>query len=122
MITKQAWVRSSPTLRKVIGIPRVPFNMVPGTGHDYAFLQFPQGDKPEIVETDVVIVGSGCGGGVSAKNLAEAGHGVIVVESGYHWTPDHFPMEEHVGWNQLFMGGAGLSCKTLFLKLHTCAC
>ncbi|KAF2744005.1 long chain fatty alcohol oxidase [Sporormia fimetaria CBS 119925] len=103
MLTKQTWTRTSPTLRKVIGVPRTPMNMIPGKGFDYAFLQFPAGEVPETIETDVVIIGSGCGGGVCAKNLAEAGHKVIVVDNGYHWTPDHFPMEESVGWNNLFM-------------------
>lgn len=81
--------------------------MTPGKGYDYEFLQIPPGaDKPEIIETDVLIVGSGCGGGVCAKNLAEAGHRVLVVEKAYHWTPDHFPMDEAAGWNHLFMNGA----------------
>ena len=102
------------TLRQVIGIPRVPMNMIPGKGFDYGFLQFPQGAKPEIIETDVVIVGSGCGGGVCAKNLAEAGHKVIVVDSGYHWTPDHFPMTERQGMDNLFMNGGVISCKSMF--------
>tara|TARA_R110002003_G_scaffold1489_9_gene23134 strand:+ start:4241 stop:5881 length:1641 start_codon:yes stop_codon:yes gene_type:complete len=83
--------------------------MKPGKGHDYEFLQFPPGTKPEIIETDVVIVGSGCGGAVSAKNLTEAGHRVLVVEKAYHWTPDHFPMSEVNGWNHLFMNGAFIS-------------
>jgi choline dehydrogenase-like flavoprotein len=86
-------------------------NMVPGKGFDYEFLQFPSGDAPETIETDVVIVGSGCGAGVSAKNLAEAGQRVIVVENSYHWTPDHFPMEELNGWTNLFLNGSGVSCE-----------
>jgi choline dehydrogenase-like flavoprotein len=83
--------------------------MKPGTGFEYEFIQFPPGDKLETIETDVVIVGSGCGGGVSAKNLAEAGHRVLVVEKSYYWTPDHFPMAESDGWNHLFMNGAFIS-------------
>jgi choline dehydrogenase-like flavoprotein len=78
-------------------------------GHAYEFIQFPPGDKPEVIETDVVIVGSGCGGAVSAKNLAEAGHRVLVVENAYHWTPEHFPMSEKDAWNHLFMNGAFIS-------------
>jgi choline dehydrogenase-like flavoprotein len=83
--------------------------MKPGKGFEYEFIQIPPGDEPEILEADVIIVGSGCGGAVSAKNLAEAGHRVLVVEKGYHWTPDHFPMAESDGWNHLFMNGAFIS-------------
>jgi hypothetical protein len=111
MLTKQTWIKSTPTLPRVLGFPRVPVGMVPGKGFDYEFIQFPPGDQPETVETDVVIVGSGCGAGVCAKNLAEAGHRVLVVEKSYHWTPDHFPMEEGVGPHHLLMGGGALQCK-----------
>ncbi|KAH7080854.1 hypothetical protein FB567DRAFT_531912 [Paraphoma chrysanthemicola] len=83
--------------------------MKPGKGHDYEFVQFPPGAEPEVIETDVLIVGSGCGGAVCAKNLSEAGHRVLVVEKAYHWTPDHFPMSEANGWNHLFMNGAFIS-------------
>lgn len=109
MLAKQTWIQISPTIRRLIGVPRVPTGMRPGKGFDYEFLQFPPGDKPEVIETDVVIVGSGCGGGVCAKNLSEAGHRVVVVEKAYHWTPDHFPMSEDKGWNHLFMSGAFIS-------------
>jgi choline dehydrogenase-like flavoprotein len=77
-----------------------------GTGYEYEFIQFPPGDKPEAIETDVVVVGSGCGAGVSAKNLSESGHRVLIIEKAYHWTPDHYPMSEVDGWNHLFMNGA----------------
>lgn len=109
ILSKQAWIKTSPSLRRVLGAPRVPVGMKPGKGHDYEFIQIPPGDKPEVIETDVVIVGSGCGGGVSAKNLAEAGHRVLVVEKSYHWTPDHFPMVEVDGWHHLFMSGSFLA-------------
>jgi choline dehydrogenase-like flavoprotein len=93
-------------LRRIVGVPRVPKGMRAGTGYEYEFIQFPPGDKPEAIETDVVVVGSGCGAGVSAKNLSESGHRVLIVEKAYHWTPDHYPMSEVDGWNHLFMNGA----------------
>lgn len=37
---------------------------------------------------DVVVVGSGAGGAVVAKELAEAGYEIIVLEEGPHYTPD----------------------------------
>lgn len=109
VLSRQTWIKITPTLRRVLGVPRVPTGMKPGKGYDYEFIQLPPGDKPEVIETDIVIVGSGCGGAVCAKNLAEAGHRVLVVEKAYHWTPDHFPMSEAEGWNHLFMNGAFIS-------------
>ncbi|KAF2621453.1 long-chain fatty alcohol dehydrogenase [Macroventuria anomochaeta] len=109
VLSKQTWIKITPTLRRVLGVPRVPTGMIPGKGYDYEFIQFPPGDKPEVIETDVVVIGSGCGGAVCAKNLAEAGNRVLVVEKAYHWTPDHFPMSEADGWNHLFMNGAFIS-------------
>ncbi|EOA85119.1 hypothetical protein ACJQWK_06557 [Exserohilum turcicum] len=109
VLSKQAWVKTSPALQRVLGVPRVPVGMKPGKDYDYEFIHIPPGDEPEVIETDVLVVGSGCGGGVSAKNLAEVGHRVLIVEKGYHWTPDHFPMTQADGWNHLFMNGAFLT-------------
>ncbi|KAL5115703.1 hypothetical protein ACEQ8H_006415 [Pleosporales sp. CAS-2024a] len=109
VLSKQTWIKICPSLRRVLGVPRVPVGFRPGKGYDYEFIQFPPGSEPETIETDVVIVGSGCGGAVSAKNLAEAGQRVIVVEKSYHWSPEHYPMVEGDGWNHLFMNGAFIS-------------
>lgn len=109
MLTKQTFVKLSPQLRRVLGFPRVPVGMKAGKGHAFEFIQIPPGEKAEVIETDVVVVGSGCGGGVSAKNLAEAGHRVLVVEKAYHFTPDHFPLSEATGLHHLFMNGGLMS-------------
>jgi hypothetical protein len=109
MLSKQTWIKISPTLPRILGVPRIPVGMPAGKGFEYEFIQIPPGDKPEVIETDIIIIGSGCGGGVCAKNLAEAGNRVIVAEKAYHWTPDHFPMSEAVALNHLFMNGAFIS-------------
>jgi hypothetical protein len=106
-LSKQTWLKTTETLPRFLGFPRVPVGMVPGKGFEFEFIQFPPGDTLEVIETDVVIVGSGCGGGVSAKNLSEAGHRVIVVEKAHYWAPEHLPMREQYGWNNLFMHGGG---------------
>ena len=116
LLTKQTWIKASTTLPRMLGCPRVPVGMVPGKGFDFEFVQFPPGDEPETIETDVVIVGSGCGGGVCAKNLAEAGHRVVVVEKSYHWTPDHFPMTEADAPHHLLMDGGAIQCKILYIQ------
>jgi FAD binding domain len=113
LLVKQTWAKSSTNLRQVIGFPQIPIHGEPGKGFDFSFIQIPPGTEPEVLETDVVIVGSGCGGSVVAKNLSEAGYRVIVVDKSYHWTPDHLPMVETEGWVQLFHNGGFLFCRLL---------
>jgi hypothetical protein len=113
----KTWVTLSPSFSKVIGFPRVPVRYAPpaGDGFPFEFIQIPPGDQgskatePQTLETDVVVIGSGCGGGVTAKNLAEAGHDVIVVEQGYHFSPRHFPMDMDDGGHHLFANGGAVS-------------
>ena len=105
ILSKQVWLKTSPTYSKLIGLPRVPAHGTQGKGFDYKFIQFPRGDSPEVLETDVLVVGSGCGGAVCAKNLAEAGHRVLVVEKAYHFPPEHLPMSETEGAIHLFENG-----------------
>ena len=89
----------------MLGFPRAPVHGKPGRGFDYNFMQFPPGSEVETIEADIVIVGSGCGGGVCAKNLAEAGYRVIVVDKAYHWGPEHLPMTEKDSGIHLFANG-----------------
>jgi choline dehydrogenase-like flavoprotein len=105
LLFHRIWIQLSPTVSPLLGFPRVPVHGTPADGFPYQFLQFPPGEEPEIIETDVVIIGSGCGGGVAAKNLAEAGHRVIVVEQSYHFPEKHFPMTLKEGPVHLFTNG-----------------
>ena len=105
ILSKQVWLKTSPTFPKLIGFPRIPVHGTQGKGFDYNFIQFPPGEASEVIETDVVIIGSGCGGAVCAKNLAEAGHRVVVVERAYHFPPEHLPMTETEGAIHLFENG-----------------
>ncbi|KAF4629884.1 hypothetical protein G7Y89_g8259 [Cudoniella acicularis] len=81
----------------------------PGSPFKYDFIQFADGLEPEIIETDVVIVGSGCGGAVCAKNLAEAGNRVFVVEKAYHFEPTQLPMSEQVALANMFEAGGAMA-------------
>jgi len=108
LLPKSLWIRTSPTLGRVLSYPRTPVHdNPPGTFFPFKFLQLPPSasSEPEIIETDVVVVGSGCGGAVAAKTLAEAGLRVIVVDKSYYWSPQHLPMSENEGANHLFANG-----------------
>lgn len=111
MLVRQNWIMTSPTLPQVLGFPRIPTNFKLGRDFEYEFIQFPPGTGADIIETDVVVVGSGCGAGVCAKNLAEAGQRVIVAEKSYYWPPEHLPMTETEGWGHLYMNGGMIICK-----------
>ena len=100
-----SWFKTSPTFPKVLGHPRAPVHGSPSEGFDFSFLKFHSDDEPEIVQTDVVIIGSGCGAGVSAKNLAELGQRVIVVDKAYYFPPKYLPMSELDAAFHLFGGG-----------------
>ncbi|MCJ1400911.1 hypothetical protein MMC11_004122 [Xylographa trunciseda] len=104
-IFNATWTKASPTLGPVLGFPRAPVHGKPGKGFEYSFIQFPPSTEPETIETDVLIVGSGCGAGVCAKNLAEAGHRVLVVDKAYHFDPAHLPMSEADAGIHLFQNG-----------------
>ncbi|KAK2630194.1 hypothetical protein QTJ16_001014 [Diplocarpon rosae] len=110
VLAKSLWLKTSPTFQALSGFPPLPHHSKPGSSHDYRFLQFEPGTEPETIDTDVVIVGSGCGGAVCAKNLAEAGHRVLLVDKAYHFAPAHLPMTEEAAGIHLFEnGGAELS-------------
>jgi choline dehydrogenase-like flavoprotein len=65
----------------------------------------PSGSTSWQLEADVVVVGSGSGGGVIAAELAAAGRDVIVVEAGPYHDVDDFPTDEVVAWRDLYWRG-----------------
>ena len=93
----------------MLGFPTTPVTMnPPQTMFAFEFLQLPPSPAAEehvVLDADVVIVGSGCGGAVAAKTLAEAGMRVLVVDRGYYWNPQHFPMSEQDAAVHLFGNG-----------------
>ncbi|KAK2751114.1 hypothetical protein FQN57_000189 [Myotisia sp. PD_48] len=109
-LCRKTWVTLSPTLPLVLGFPRTPVHYHHNEGFPHSFLQFPPGSEPETIEADIVIVGSGCGAGVAAKNLVDAGYKVVVVEKSYFFPNSHFPMTPSEGMINLFAnGGAEMS-------------
>lgn len=63
-------------------------------------------DQDQTLEADVVIVGSGAGGGISAEILARSGLSVIVVEEGPLKSSRDFKMREADAYPQLYQESA----------------
>jgi len=57
-------------------------------------------------ETDIVIIGSGAGGGIAAEQLTQAGYKVLLLEEGAYYTRDNFVMEERWAYPNLYQEGA----------------
>ena len=60
-------------------------------------------DSPLVLDADVVVVGSGAGGGVVAAALAEAGRSVVVVEAGPFVAEDTMPRDELDAFSRLYL-------------------
>ncbi|KAG5930397.1 hypothetical protein E4U42_001643 [Claviceps africana] len=95
--------------QEISGYSDVPSDWKKIEGYPYRFVQVPAGQDVYEMSTDVVIVGSGCGGGVSAKTIAEAGHRVLVVDKGYYFPPSLLPMTQEAASHHLYEGGGLLS-------------
>ena len=60
------------------------------------------------LDCDVVVVGSGAGGGVAAAVLAQSGLDVVVVEAGGYFSEEDFDGAELDGYVRLYLGGGGV--------------
>ncbi|OTB05737.1 hypothetical protein M426DRAFT_21763 [Hypoxylon sp. CI-4A] len=90
-IGKTCWSQTNQLFLQLNGYRPYSNEAVPGPSFDFNFIQFPESMEPSIIRTDIVIVGSGCGGAVCAKVLAEAGHRVLVVDCGHYFPPSELP-------------------------------
>ncbi len=66
-------------------------------------------EQDQTLEADVVIVGSGAGGGVSAEILAQAGLKVVVVEAGRLHSSDEFNMQEDRAYRNLYQEAGAMA-------------
>jgi long-chain-alcohol oxidase len=60
------------------------------------------------LDCDVVIVGSGAGGGTAAGVLAKEGLDVVVIEAGGYFSEEDFDGAELDGYVRLYLGGGGV--------------
>ncbi|MDF2446717.1 MAG: family oxidoreductase [Moraxellaceae bacterium] len=67
--------------------------------------------KNETVECDVVIVGTGAGGGTTAEILTQAGLDVVLIEEGPLRTSGDFRADEFRAYRDLYQEGGGRTTK-----------
>ena len=63
------------------------------------------------IECDVVIVGTGAGGGTAAEVLTQAGLKVVMLEEGPLRSSDDFKMQEGAAFRDIYQEGGGRSTK-----------
>ncbi|KAF9972985.1 hypothetical protein BGZ73_003835 [Actinomortierella ambigua] len=73
----------------------------------YEFIQVPEQGLE--ITVDVVVVGSGAGGGVVAAEMAKAGKKVLVIEKGHHYHQSELTLNQSDGLTNLYENGATLS-------------
>ena len=105
-LAKKIHAQHSTTLPKVLGFPEVPKDIERGDTYKFDFIDFSSSDAKTTLETDVVIIGSGCGAGVMAAKLANAGLKCIVLEKSYHYSAEYFPMAAAEATEHLFESGS----------------
>ena len=66
---------------------------------------------PLELEADVVIVGTGAGGGTAAETLSKAGLSVVMLEAGPLKTSSQFDMQERAAYRDLYQEGTGRGTK-----------
>jgi choline dehydrogenase-like flavoprotein len=72
---------------------------------------------PLQASADVCIIGSGCGGGASAKILAEAGRRVVVLEEGGSYSSKDFNGTEEWAYPNLYQQRAGQATEDLAVTI-----
>ncbi|ROW11800.1 hypothetical protein VPNG_04976 [Cytospora leucostoma] len=128
-LAKVVFTATDPAFHALSGLPITPTNWKPNPKHPYEFVQFPPAPPKTAtppaaaeIETDVVIVGSGCGAGVCAKALSEAGHRVLVLDKGYHFDGPSLPMAPAEAFFHLFEGAAALASDDASVAVVSGAC
>jgi len=74
-------------------------------GRDLTHEAFIGHDEP-MPGPDIIVIGSGAGGAIAARNLAVLGHKVLIVEAGPHYPSQQITHEERRMTARLFKDGA----------------
>lgn len=82
-----------------------------------ALVSIPSGEATVHFESEVVIVGSGAGGGVVAARLSELGHEVLVLEAGPYAPEPEMPTDELAAFDRLYLDHGMTSTTDLGLPI-----
>jgi len=74
------------------------------------------------LDCDVVVVGSGAGGGTAAGVLAAAGLDVVMVEAGGYWSEEDFDGAELSGYARMYLNGGGVATDDQSIGLLAGSC
>ena len=85
---------------------RLPDPVADGLARGWPVLGGPHGPLPALTECDVVIVGSGAGGGITAELLSAAGLAVVIVEEGPLRSSRDFRQRESDAYPSLYQESA----------------
>jgi hypothetical protein len=130
------WAGSRLPLRRRLADALAPVALLaaygwPGPARDATGYPGPLGPAPDVprrlrplvlaaddeLACDVVVVGSGAGGGVAAAELARAGLDVVVLEKGGHAAERDFSHTEGDAYRQLYLYGLTLTTDDLACRI-----
>ncbi|EGG23219.1 glucose-methanol-choline oxidoreductase [Cavenderia fasciculata] len=85
-------------------------------------LSFINISSEQSLKTDVVVIGSGAGGGVTAAILAEAGYNVIILEKGSYLSPNAMTWKEAEAYPLLYEQAASLVSEDISVNVLAGSC
>ena len=85
-------------------LKEIGYNATPNTATaDHSKLVAFDPQQAERIEADVLVIGSGAGGGSIARDLARAGKHVVVIEAGALYDERTFPTKERDAYERLYL-------------------
>ncbi|KYQ92076.1 glucose-methanol-choline oxidoreductase [Tieghemostelium lacteum] len=95
-----------------------PLEQIPGEEK----LSFITVNSDRSFSTDVVVIGSGAGGGVTASLLAKAGYKVLILEKGGYLSPNNMTWKESEAFPQLYEQAGTLTSDDLSVNILAGSC
>ncbi|KAI1609622.1 putative long chain fatty alcohol oxidase [Exophiala viscosa] len=104
-LARFSYVVNSPSIPRILDFPAIPRHIERSDSYAFTFHDFSSASSATTLTTDVVIIGSGCGAGVTASQLSRAGLKCLILEKSYHFASTHFPMDMGTAAEHLMENG-----------------